>query len=78
MNPQTIVYVLHGLFAAFLLGAVLWVVTRPNPRDDRLIEDFLFIERRKRVADRRAKRVADRRAKRRSPESNGRRSTDNG
>lgn len=70
MNPQTVVYVLHGLFAAFLLGAVLWVVTRPNPRDDHLIDDFLYIQRRKRIADRRAKR--------RSPESNGRRSTDNG
>ena len=68
MNPQTIVYVLHGLFAAFLLGAVFWAVTRPNPRDDHLIDDFLYIERRKRVTDRRAKR--------RSPESNGRRSTD--
>ena len=68
MNPQTIVYVLHGLFAAFLLGAVLWAVTRPNPRDDHLIDDFLYIERRKRVTDRRAKR--------RSPESNGRRKGD--
>lgn len=68
MNPQTVVYVLHGLFAVFLLGAVLWVVTRPNPRDGHLLVDFLDIERRKRIADRRAKR--------RSPESNGRRSTD--
>ena len=68
MNPQTIVYVLHGLFAAFLLGAVLWFITRPNPRDDHLIDDFLYIERRKRVTDRRAKR--------RSPESNGRRKGD--
>lgn len=68
MNPQTIVYVLHGLFVAFLLGALFWVVTRPNGRDDHLLEDFLYLERRKRVTDRRAKR--------RSPESNGRRSTD--
>lgn len=68
MNPQTVVYVLDGLFAAFLLGAVLWVVARPNPRDDHLIEDFLFLERRKRVTNRRAKR--------RSPESNGRRKGD--
>lgn len=68
MNPQIVVYALHGLFAAFLLVVVFWVVFRPNPRDDHLIDDFLYIERRKRVTDRRAKR--------RSPESNGRRSTD--
>lgn len=69
MCAQIIVYVLHGLFAAFLLGVVYWVFTRPEPRNDYLIEDFLNIDRRKRINDRRAKR--------RSPESNGRRSTDN-
>lgn len=68
MNPQTIVYVLDALFVAFLLGVLFWVVTCPNDRDDRLIADFLYLERRKRVTDRRAKR--------RSPESNGRRKGD--
>ena len=68
VNPQTIVYVLHCLFFAFMAGVVFWVLRDLNPRDDHLIEDFLYLERRKRVMDRRAKR--------RSPESNGRRKED--
>lgn len=68
MSAQSIVYCIHGLFALVLILAIVWAITQPNPRDEHLVEDFLYLERRKRVADRRAKR--------RSPESNGRRITD--
>lgn len=72
MSAQSIVYCIHGLFALVLLLAIVWAITRPNPRDEHLLEDFMQIERRRRVMGE----YADRRAKRRSPESNGRRRTD--
>ncbi len=68
MSAQSIVYCIHGLFALALFLAIVWAITQPNPRDDHLIEDLLYLERRARVTDRRAKR--------RSPEANGRRSMD--
>ena len=72
MNPQTVVFVIHGLFAVLMLGIVVWVHFKPDAHDDTLLEDFMYIERRKRIMGK----YVDRRAKRRSPESNGRRKGD--
>ena len=71
MSAETVVFVIDALFIAFglaLVGVLVWVHYNPDAHDETLIEDFMYIERRKRIADRRAKR--------RSPESNGRRKGD--